>query len=95
MEWLESEDYATRRSARKSLVILGKPAVPALTNALLNSKQNHVRWEAAKTLGYIESTDAIPSLVKALEDPDIDVKWVAAKVLRKFKKMLVLAYLLH
>jgi HEAT repeat protein len=85
MERLESKDYVTRRTARKSLVALGKPAVNTLANVLQNSKLDHVRWEAAKTLGYIEDPEAIPSLVKALEDTDIDVKWAAANALAKFK----------
>ena len=32
---------------------LGKPAVPSLIRTLQNSKEDHVRWEAAKTLGAI------------------------------------------
>jgi HEAT repeat protein len=48
---------------------------------------DHIRWEAAKTLGAIGDTRAIPSLVKALEDSDSDVTWLAAEALRNFKKV--------
>jgi hypothetical protein len=86
MVMLASKDGATRQRARKSLVALGKPAVSSLTRTLQNSKVDHVRWEAAKTLGAIGDTRAILPLVKALEDSDTDVAWLAAEALRKFKK---------
>ena len=86
MNTLESGDAATRQRARKSLVALGKPAVSSLTRALQESKLNHVRWEAVKTLGAIGDARAIPSLVKALEDSDPDVAWIASDALREFKK---------
>ena len=86
MEMLASKKGTNRQKARKSLVALGKPAVSSLTQALQNSKLDQVRWEAAKTLGAISDTRAVPSLVKALEDKDQDVAWLAAEALKKFKK---------
>jgi len=89
MELLASEDGMTRLKARKSLVVLGKPAVPFLVQALRNSRVDQVRWEAAKALAAIgDNGDArsIPSLVEALEDSDYGVTWFAAEALRKFKK---------
>ena len=87
MNLLASENGATRMKARKSLVALGKPAVPSLTRTLQNSKEDHVRWEAAKTLGAIGDVRSIPALVSALEDSDQGVVWLAAEALSKFKKM--------
>jgi HEAT repeat protein len=84
---LISKSAATRMKARKSLVTLGKPAVPSLTRTLQNSKEDHVRWEAAKTLGAIGDVRSIPALVSALEDSDQGVVWLAAEALRKFKKI--------
>jgi hypothetical protein len=86
MDMLASKEGATRQKARESLIALGKPAVPFLIRTLRNSKLDHLRWEAAKSLGSINDTRAIPSLVKALEDSDHDVAWLAALALRKFKK---------
>ena len=83
---LKSENGATRQKARKTLVALGKPSVPSLTQALQNSKLDLVRWEAAKALGAIGDTRAIPRLVNALEDSNSDVAWLAAEALRQFKK---------
>jgi len=68
-------------------VAMGKPAVSSLTRVLQNSKEDHMRWEAAKTLGAIGDIRSIPSLVKALEDSDQGVVWLAAEALGKFKKI--------
>jgi HEAT repeat protein len=86
MGTLAGKDGAARLKARKALVALGTPAVSSLMQALRNSRLDHLRWEAAKTLGAIGDTRAIPPLVRALEDRDLDVAWVAAEALRKFKK---------
>ena len=83
---LQNEDGVTRQIARKSLVAVGKPAVPSLRRTLRASTLDHVRWEAVKTLDAIGDIRAIPSLVTALEDSDADVIWSAAEALRKFKK---------
>ncbi len=87
MKMLSNNDGMTRKKARKTLVALGKPAVPFLTRTLRNSKLDHLRWEAAKALGSIGDARAIPSLVKSLEDSDQDVAWLAAEALIKFKKV--------
>lgn len=86
MNMLASKDGMARQKARKSLVALGKPAVNFLIQALQNSRSDQVRWEAAKALGAISDARSVPSLVKALEDSDMDVAWLAAEALRKFKK---------
>jgi len=83
---LESEDEKVRTRARKSLVTIGKQAVPNLSLVLENSKIYKARWEAAKALNEIGDMKSIPTLVKALEDPESDVAWLAAKTLEKFRK---------
>jgi len=83
---LESEDQKVRTRARNSLVTIGKQAVAPLSLMLENSKTYKARWEAAKALSEIGDIKSIPTLVKALEDPESDVAWLAAKALEKFKK---------
>ena len=83
---LENEDEKVRTRARKSLVTIGKQAVPSLSVVLENSKVYKARWEAAKALSEIGDIKSIPTLVKALENPETDVAWLAAKALEKFKK---------
>jgi len=86
MDMLSNEDGIIRQKAREALVALGKPAVSSLTHALLNSRLDQVRWEAAKALGSISDARSIPPLVKALEDSYSDVAWVAADALKTYKK---------
>ena len=86
MDMLASKDGVIRQNAREALVALGKPAVSSLIQALLNSTLDQVRWEAAKALGSISDTRSIPSLVKALEDSNHDVAWLAADALIPYQK---------
>lgn len=83
---LESEDEKARIRARKSLITIGKQAVAPLSLVLENSKIHKARLEAAKALNEISDLKSIPTLVKALEDPESDVAWLAAKTLEKFRK---------
>jgi len=83
---LASRDGIARQKAQKSLVAIGKPATPSLICALRNSRVDQVRWEAAKALGASGDARAAPSLVKALEDKDPDVAWLAAVALANLKK---------
>jgi HEAT repeat protein len=74
---LSNHDDAARVKARHSLVAMGKAALPSLTEAL-KSKNDLSRWEAAKALGEIGDPQSAPVLVKALEDEEFDVRWLAA-----------------
>ncbi len=87
MQLLLDRDGATRETARKSLVAVGKPAVHYLSQALQESGSDQFRWEAAKTLGQIGDSGGIPVLVSALEDRNHDVAWYAAEALKKFRKI--------
>ncbi|RPI02967.1 MAG: HEAT repeat domain-containing protein [Ignavibacteriae bacterium] len=82
---LASKNGTTRQNARHSLVAIGKPVISALTETLTNSKVDHIRWEAVKTIGAIGDASAIPALVQALEDTDPDVAWLAIEALRKLE----------
>lgn len=81
---LSDTDGMIRQSARESLVGMGGMAVMPLTRALQNSTSDQVRWEAAKALGALGDARSIQSLVKALEDKDSDVVWLAAEALSSF-----------
>ena len=75
---LGSANDDARVKARRSLVAMGKSAVPALAEALRNKKYL-IRWEAAKALKEIGEPAAAPALVNALEDEEFDVRWIAAE----------------
>jgi HEAT repeat protein len=74
---LSSEDDGVRVKARHSLVAMGKAAVATLAGALKDGNEL-LRWEAAKALGEIGAPEAAPFLVRALEDEQFDVRWLAA-----------------
>jgi hypothetical protein len=59
-------------------VAIGGQAVKPLIGAL-SSKNQWVRWEAAKSLGQIGDTKAVAALIEALEDKMFDVRWLAAE----------------
>jgi HEAT repeat protein len=73
-----SKDGIQRKKARYDLVKIGKPAIKYLSS-LLNEPKEYVRWEAIKTLSQISNSESIPILIKALENDDFDVRWMAAE----------------
>ncbi len=75
---LSDDDRVTRQRARETLVEIGRPAVPPLTEALMKSRER-VRWEAANALSEISDPMAAPALVRALEDNSFGVRWLAAE----------------
>jgi HEAT repeat protein len=75
---LASDEGRVRESARRRLVHLGRPAVRPLMKALAGGDA-HTRWEAAKALGYLADPDAAPTLVRALQDDEFGVRWLAAE----------------
>lgn len=77
---LASRNAGERQAAREALVKVGRPAVPPLLEAL-GADEQHLRWEAAKTLAGIAHPAAAEGLVEALGDRDGDVRWVVAEAL--------------
>lgn len=80
---LSSRDGMLRQSARRSLIVIGRPAVPSLIQAL-SSKNKNVRWESAKALEEIGDPSAAQALVARLKQDDFGVRWIAAESLIKF-----------
>jgi len=75
---LANKSGFARVDARDYLVSMKDKAVPHLTEAL-ESKNQWVRWEAAKALGKIGDPAASQALINALEDKMFDVRWIAAE----------------
>ncbi len=75
---LESKIGSERQQARRTLVRIGKPAIPFLVD-LLSSPKEHLRWEACKALGSIEDSSTVEPLVEALRDDSMEVRWLAAE----------------
>jgi HEAT repeat protein len=70
-------DGMARKRARETLVLVGDPAVARLRSLLAGSDKN-LRWEAAKALGAIVDPESVDTFVKLLDDPNSDLRWLAA-----------------
>ncbi|BCM92502.1 hypothetical protein IAD21_04382 [Abditibacteriota bacterium] len=67
---------------------MGEAAVQSLIEALLNSKDVKIRFGAAMALEYHQrAKEVIPSLIKALDDDDKDVRWRAVRSLGDLRQM--------
>jgi HEAT repeat protein len=75
---LNSDDGSTRTHAREALVKIGTAAVPSLIQ-ILTDPQDRLRWEAAKALSQMGDPMAASALVKALDDDNSGVCWLAAE----------------
>lgn len=81
---LENKEAKVRANARRALIEIGHEAVLSLCDIVQSSEVYKARWEAAKALGEMQDSDAIPALVKALEDTKSDVVWLASEGLKLF-----------
>jgi hypothetical protein len=77
---LQHSDGVIRQHSREVLGKLGKQVVPSLIE-LLSHRNEHVRWEACKTLERIKDPSSGCALAVSLLDDDSDVRWVAAEAL--------------
>ena len=75
---LRSDSPVTRERARRALVMIGPPAVPALTE-MLTDAVDHARREAARALSRIHDPASAPAMVAALEDDLPGVRWLAGE----------------
>ena len=81
MDALCDRNTLKRQRARLSLVDIGSPAVPYLTEALRDSDSEEcVRWEAAKALSDIGDPAGAPALIDVLgQDELFGIRWLAAE----------------
>lgn len=78
-----TRDGSAKKLAENALRKIGLPAVAALQLVLKEEKERHVRREAISMLGKLGETarPAIPELVEALGDKEIDIQNHAAMAL--------------
>ncbi len=72
-----SDNGIKRARARFELLQIGKPIIDFFIG-LQYVPIHQVRWEAVKTLSQLAVPEAIPILINALENEDMDVRWLAA-----------------
>jgi len=82
IECLCDDDGLERKKAREKLVAKGKNMIDFLME-LLNNPKRIYRWEALKTMEEIGDPISIPLFIRALEDDESDVRWIAAEGLIK------------
>ncbi|HEY6906553.1 MAG TPA: HEAT repeat domain-containing protein, partial [Ignavibacteriaceae bacterium] len=75
---LANPDGIVRQKARYTLVKMGDPVLDHLIE-LQGSVKHLARWEAVKAISEIGSRHSIPLLIKALDDDEFDVRWLAAE----------------
>jgi HEAT repeat protein len=77
---LGERDKNAREIAARTLIMIGKPVVPALTEALRNQNVR-VRQMAAVALREIADKKAVEPLIQALNDRDSGVRGTATEAL--------------
>ncbi len=77
---LRNHDGGVRQEARNRLIFIGRMSVPFLT-ALLQDRDDDVRWEAVKALGEIGDPRSAPELAERLMDGNYGVRWAASEAL--------------
>jgi HEAT repeat protein len=82
---LDDESYGVQLQAASALVLIGKPAVPALIEALKKEKVPVRKW-AGRTLGIIQDSQALTPLLAALGDDSLIVRKAAASALYNLGK---------
>ena len=79
---LDIDDYSKKLSARETLVMMGKTIIPQM-HKLLDSENDLLRMKAAKIVELIADRRSIPFLLRLLDDPLFDIRWLAAEGLIK------------
>ncbi len=82
---LTHEEALVRLRARLGLYAAGKPAIPALLQAL-DSADSRMRAEAAIVLGALKATVAKDKLITLLNDSDPQVRAAAAQALKQMEQ---------
>jgi len=75
---LASPNGIIRQKARYELVKIGNPALKHLVE-FQSSDKHLAKWEAVKAISEIGTKESIPILIKALDDDEFDVRWLAAE----------------
>ncbi|MBI1926376.1 HEAT repeat domain-containing protein [Candidatus Poribacteria bacterium] len=95
---LDDPSQSVRRKARKQLCLIGKSAVPLLTEFLKNkSKPDHARQSVVFTLRDIESHEVVPVLAEVIKDKDesVSVRQSALQALGNIGSSEVLSVLIE
>ena len=79
---LDTRNVSRKLSSRNALVKMGKSILPQLHKLSL-SENVLIRMEAVKIIELIADRRSIPEFIRLLDDPEFDVRWIAAEGLIK------------
>lgn len=82
IELLDIKNFKVKMEARDTLLSMGKSIIPQM-DKLLSANNELLRLEVAKIVELIADQQAIPVLIKLLNDPEFDIRWIAAEGLIK------------
>jgi HEAT repeat protein len=92
LELLRPEDYTQKHNARLTLVKMGRKIIPQL-HKQLSSSNGLLRKEVAKVVELVSDKRSIPFLITLLDDPDFDIRWIAAEGLIKIGRKSIIPIL--
>lgn len=75
---LHTEHAMLSQSIGRTLVRIGPEAVPRLV-AEITTSNDRVRWHVVEALADLADPRAVDALIRCLEDPDLAVRWKAAR----------------
>jgi hypothetical protein len=79
---LDTKNVSRKLSSRNALVKMGKRILPQLLK-LSVSENVLIRMEAVKIIELIADRRSIPEFIRLLDDPEFDIRWIAAEGLIK------------
>jgi HEAT repeat protein len=75
---LDEKNYPEKHESRDILVRMDKKIIPFM-HKLLATKNNLLRHEVVKIIELIADKRSIPLQIELLEDPEPDIRWIAAE----------------
>ena len=92
LQSIDVQNFTGKLKARKKLVGMGNTIIIHL-HKLLKSNKTLLRKEASKIVELIAHRNSIPLLIDLLDDPDFDIRWIAAEGLIKIGRRSILPLL--
>jgi HEAT repeat protein len=91
-ELLDDKNYPENHNSRILLVNKGKSILPHLSK-LLKSENKILRIEVAKIIELIADRRSIKTFIQLLDDPEFEVRWIAAEGLIKIGRSTIIPLL--
>jgi HEAT repeat protein len=83
---IDVRDYHKHIKAKENFIEQGDTILPVM-HKLINSEYRVIRKEAIKIVRGIAHKSSIPAAIRLLEDPESDIRWIAAEALIKIGRI--------